>query len=201
MPLVSPGVDKLQQKQRWKFVLEKFSHNNHRRNPIPAMAEAQILEMPECKRGRFVAQPAHEELSKQQGGKEEEEEEREEEGEGDREMEDDGEVEVAERIPRPVLMQNHSNLLDVEPVVSVCNRQSPSLPPSSSLCLSPQDCDEEDCTLESLATMDSTIPCPKSISSPSPPPPSQSRGSALTQKVSVLGECFVCVYVCGECST
>lgn len=28
-----------------------------RRNPIPPDAEAQILEMPECKRGRFVTQP------------------------------------------------------------------------------------------------------------------------------------------------
>ena len=87
------------------------------------MAEAQILEMPECKRGRFVAPPTHEELSKQQREKEEEEG-REEEGEGEREMEEDGEVEVTERIPRPVLMQNHSNLLDVEPVVSVYDRQA-----------------------------------------------------------------------------
>ena len=60
MPLVSPGIDKLQQKQRWKYILEKFSHTGTgatRRNPIPRDAEAQILEMPECKRGRFVVQP------------------------------------------------------------------------------------------------------------------------------------------------
>ena len=60
MPLVSSGVDKVQQKQRWKYVLEKFSHSNTvpaRRNPIPPETEAQILEMPELKRGRFVEAP------------------------------------------------------------------------------------------------------------------------------------------------
>ncbi len=60
VPLVSPGVDKLHQKQRWKYVIEKFSHTiagGVRRNPIPASVEAQILEMPECKRGRFVQAP------------------------------------------------------------------------------------------------------------------------------------------------
>lgn len=58
IPLVSAGIDKVQQKQRWKYVLEKFSHStsiNSRRNPIPPEAEAQLLDMPECKRGRFMA--------------------------------------------------------------------------------------------------------------------------------------------------
>ncbi|MCG8622519.1 MAG: hypothetical protein MJE68_11065 [Proteobacteria bacterium] len=58
IPLVSAGIDKAQQKQRWKYVLEKFSHStsiNSRRNPIPPEAEAQLLDMPECKRGRFTA--------------------------------------------------------------------------------------------------------------------------------------------------
>ena len=53
-------MDKLQQKQRWKYVLEKFSYSTSggvRRNPIPPEMEAQILEMPECKRGRFVVSP------------------------------------------------------------------------------------------------------------------------------------------------
>ena len=57
MPLVSPGIDKDLQKQRWKFVLEKFSHNaamNSRKNHIPPETEAQLLDMPELKRGRFT---------------------------------------------------------------------------------------------------------------------------------------------------
>ena len=117
VPLVSPGVDKLQQKQRWKYVLEKFSHNNHRRqNPIPALAEAQILEIPECKRGRFVAPPTTEQKKRENGGREEEEEE---EGEGGGEGEMEGEGEDRERSGMQVFMKNHSNsaLLDVEPPV------------------------------------------------------------------------------------
>ena len=100
VPLVSPGVDKLQQKQRWKYVLEKFSHNNHRRqNPIPALAEAQILEIPECKRGRFVATP---ELQRDNG-----------------ERGSEGEGEGKEGNDMQSFMQNHTNsaLLDVEPPV------------------------------------------------------------------------------------
>lgn len=31
-----------------------------RRNPLPTQTEVQLLEMPECKRGRFVKQPAEE---------------------------------------------------------------------------------------------------------------------------------------------
>ncbi len=57
MPLVSPGVDKDEQKQRWKFVLEKFSHNAalaSRKNPIPPEAEAQLLDIPELKKRRFT---------------------------------------------------------------------------------------------------------------------------------------------------
>lgn len=146
VPLVSPGVDKLQQKQRWKYVLEKFSHNNHRRqNPIPALAEAQILEIPECKRGRFVATP---ELQRDNG-----------------ERGSEGEGEGKEGNDMQSFMQNHTNsaLLDVEP----------------------PDCEEEDCTLESLATMDSTIPCPSSHTTPSPPHPQSHitthlRGSATS---------------------
>ena len=116
MPLVSPGVDKLQQKQRWKYVLEKFSHNNHRRqNPIPALAEAQILEMPECKRGRFVSTPATEQMKQRlNGGRELDE--------GDCDVEDEGEGEVRSGANGGVqsFMKNHSNstaLLDVEPPV------------------------------------------------------------------------------------
>lgn len=112
VPLVSPGVDKLQQKQRWKYVLEKFSHNNHRRqNPIPALAEAQILEIPECKRGRFVAPPTTEQKQRENEGRGEE-------GEGEEEVEREGEGE--ERGIQP-FMKNHSNsaLLDVEPPVSL----------------------------------------------------------------------------------
>ena len=63
MPLVSPDIDRLQQKQRWKYVIEKFSHASMgvvRRNPLPTQTEVQLLEMPECKRGRFVKQPAEE---------------------------------------------------------------------------------------------------------------------------------------------
>ena len=55
-------MDKLQQKQRWKYVLEKFSHTAAalagRRNAIPPEIEAQILDMPELKRGRFVETPS-----------------------------------------------------------------------------------------------------------------------------------------------
>ena len=60
-------MDKLQQKQRWKYVLEKFSHTAAavagRRNPIPPEIEAQLLEMPELKRGRFIEEPAKQKRS------------------------------------------------------------------------------------------------------------------------------------------
>lgn len=60
-------MDKLQQKQRWKYVLEKFSHTAAalagRRNPIPPEIEAQLLEMPELKRGRFVESPSKQKSS------------------------------------------------------------------------------------------------------------------------------------------
>ena len=67
MPLVSQGMDKLEQKQRWKYVLEKFSHTAAavagRRNPIPPEIEAQLLEMPELKRGRFIEEPSKQKQS------------------------------------------------------------------------------------------------------------------------------------------
>lgn len=101
VPLVSPGIDKLQQKQRWKYVLEKFSHTasgvgGTRRNPIPRDAEAQILEMPECKRGRFVVQP------------------------GDPTTVTPESVKVESEEPQVLSYGHHpaqQNLLDVEPVV------------------------------------------------------------------------------------
>ena len=99
-------------------MLEKFSHNNHRRqNPIPALAEAQILEIPECKRGRFVATPATSDQPRENGGRGEEEM-----GVGE------GEIRTGERGEgdgvggtMQAFMKNHSNstLLDVEPPVSV----------------------------------------------------------------------------------
>lgn len=95
-------------------MLEKFSHNNHRRqNPIPALAEAQILEMPECKRGRFVAPPTTEQNQRENGGRGEE-------GEGEEEEEErEGDREERERASMQPFMKNHSNsaLLDVEPPV------------------------------------------------------------------------------------
>ena len=59
VPLVTPGMDKLQQKQRWKFILEKFSHAQTgivRRN---CAVLGNVLDMPELKRGRFVSDPIH----------------------------------------------------------------------------------------------------------------------------------------------
>ena len=65
-------MDKVQQKQRWKYVLEKFSHTAAalagRRNPIPPEIEAQLLEMPELKRGRFVESPSKQRRSSEEGG-------------------------------------------------------------------------------------------------------------------------------------
>lgn len=62
-------MDKLQQKQRWKYVLEKFSHTAAavagRRNPIPPEIEAQLLEMPELKRGRFIEEPSKQKRSEE----------------------------------------------------------------------------------------------------------------------------------------
>ena len=64
VPLLSPNLDKEHQKQRWKYVLEKFSHNStvwydvtHFLQTLDS-SESQLLEIPECKRGRFVKQPA-----------------------------------------------------------------------------------------------------------------------------------------------
>lgn len=61
VPLVSSDIDKVQQKERWKYVLEKFSHSSTgvtRRNRLHPEAETLLLEMPECKRGRFVKPPS-----------------------------------------------------------------------------------------------------------------------------------------------
>lgn len=71
VPLLSTNLDKVQQKQRWKYVLEKFSHNSTgvvRRNPLPPEAECQLLEMPECKRGRFVRYPETNPSQSEQNG-------------------------------------------------------------------------------------------------------------------------------------
>ena len=60
VPLVSSDIDKTQQKERWKYVLEKFSHSNMgvvRRSRLPLETETNLLDMPECKRGRFVRSP------------------------------------------------------------------------------------------------------------------------------------------------
>lgn len=103
VPLVSPGIDKLQQKQRWKYILEKFSHTGTgatRRNPIPRDAEAQILEMPECKRGRFVVQPGDTQTA-------------------DNNIEGMEEPEVFSYGHHPA----QQNLLDVEPVVRIDKMQ------------------------------------------------------------------------------
>lgn len=61
VPLVSQDIDKTQQKERWRYVLEKFSHYNMgvvRRNRLPVEAEAHLLDIPECKRGRFIKSPS-----------------------------------------------------------------------------------------------------------------------------------------------
>lgn len=70
VPLVSQDIDKKQQKERWKFVIEKFSHTNMgvvRRNRAPIDSEPNILDMPECKRGRFLKSPADNEGCGQYG--------------------------------------------------------------------------------------------------------------------------------------
>lgn len=65
-------MDTIQQKQRWKYVLEKFSHTAAalagRRNAIPPEIEAQLLEMPELKRGRFVESPSKQKQSQNSDG-------------------------------------------------------------------------------------------------------------------------------------
>ena len=62
VPLMSPDMDKTNQKERWKFVLEKFSHASTgigRRNLVHPQTETpHVLEMPECKRGKFVREPS-----------------------------------------------------------------------------------------------------------------------------------------------
>lgn len=55
---MSPGVDKDRQKQRWKYVLEKFSHNAamaSRKSHMCSDTESQLLDMPELKRGRYMS--------------------------------------------------------------------------------------------------------------------------------------------------
>ena len=71
------------------------------------MAEAQILEIPECKRGRFVATPATEQQKRENGGM------------GSEEGEMEGEEEGREESGMETFIKNHSNttLLDVEPPV------------------------------------------------------------------------------------
>ena len=54
---MSQDMNKSDQKERWKFVLEKFSHASMavgKRNIAHLGVEPQLLEMPECKRGKFV---------------------------------------------------------------------------------------------------------------------------------------------------
>ena len=54
---MSQDMDKADQKERWKFVLEKFSHaamGVGKRNMAHLSSEPQILEMPELKKGKFV---------------------------------------------------------------------------------------------------------------------------------------------------
>ena len=60
VPLMSQDMNKTDQKERWKFVLEKFSHaaaGVGKRNIAHLGVEPQLLEMPECKRGKFVSDP------------------------------------------------------------------------------------------------------------------------------------------------
>lgn len=70
VPLMSPDMDKTNQKERWKFVLEKFSHASTgigRRNLVHPQTETpHILEMPECKRGKFVQEPSDKSSSSNQ---------------------------------------------------------------------------------------------------------------------------------------
>ena len=64
---MSQDMNKTDQKERWKFVLEKFSHASMgigKRNVTHHGAEPQLLEMPECKRGKFVAEPSNMKSSK-----------------------------------------------------------------------------------------------------------------------------------------
>jgi hypothetical protein len=61
IPLVSSDITETQQKERWKYVLEKFSQSNMgfvRRSRLPLEADTYLLDMPECKRGRFVKPPS-----------------------------------------------------------------------------------------------------------------------------------------------
>lgn len=67
VPLVTPGMDKLQQKQRWKYCLEKFSHAQTGivRRSLANHWVGHVLDMPELKKGRFVAEPG---TAEEQGG-------------------------------------------------------------------------------------------------------------------------------------
>ena len=113
VPLVSPGMDKFQQKQRWKYIIEKFSQatsGGSRRNPIPPDAQAQLLEMPELKRGRFVMTPT----------------------DGSQGSSEQPVYTKADQLPPLLSSQqqgpdsNHTqNLLDVEPLVSDSTVQLP----------------------------------------------------------------------------
>ena len=69
---MSQDMNKADQKERWKFVLEKFSHasnNIGKRNSAHVAVEPQLLEMPECKRGKFVDSSDKNKLSKSLKGK------------------------------------------------------------------------------------------------------------------------------------
>ncbi len=64
---MSQDMNKANQKERWKFVLEKFSHasnNIGKRNSVHVAVEPQLLEMPECKRGKFMDTSDKNKLSK-----------------------------------------------------------------------------------------------------------------------------------------
>lgn len=71
VPLMSQDMDKADQKERWKFVLEKFSHASMavgKRNIAYLTVEPQLLEMPECKKGKFIEKSSKAKSSKK-GGK------------------------------------------------------------------------------------------------------------------------------------
>ena len=70
VPLVTPGMDKLQQKQRWKYCLEKFSHAQTGivRRSLANHWVGHVLDMPELKKGRFVAEPGTAEEQGSEGG-------------------------------------------------------------------------------------------------------------------------------------
>ena len=63
-------MDKLQQKQRWKYCLEKFSHAQTGivRRSLANHWVGHVLDMPELKKGRFVAEPGTAEEQGSEGG-------------------------------------------------------------------------------------------------------------------------------------